>query len=260
MVRSPEYKRILHRMGYYDYQNGLIYRHINQEGGWDAHNSNCRKYILSVIDQLQPAKVTILGSGWLLDIPLAEIAEMTKTVDLVDIVHPADVREQLSAYSNVTLVEADVTGGLIAEVWNKTRHYSFFRKMRSLDTINIPEYRPAQDPGLVVSLNILTQLEHLPVEYLKKKTLVPEQEYDAFRMNIQKKHIDFLLQHNSVLITDTAECFTGINGDRSEVKSLRISIPDGKTKEEWTWDFDLKKSDYYRKKSVLKVTAITFTG
>jgi hypothetical protein len=35
-----------------------------------------------------------------------------------------------------------------------------------------------------------------------------------------------------------------------------IDLPEGKHKEEWTWDFDLKGSDYYGKRSVLKVAAI----
>ena len=64
-------------MGYYDYQSGLIYRHLNQESGWDSHLEKCRSYILRAIDKHKPGKVTVLGSGWLLELPIAEIVEKT---------------------------------------------------------------------------------------------------------------------------------------------------------------------------------------
>lgn len=258
MQHSPEYRRILHRMGYYSYQSGLIYRHLNQDGGWDEHNRKCRSYILDAIGQFKPDKVTILGSGWLLDIPLAEIAERAGSVVLVDIVHPPEVKEQISVYGNVSLKEADLTGGLIAEVWGRTNRF-FFRKIKSLSEIVIPEFMPEEDPGLVISLNILTQLENLPAEYLRKKSAVTEAELCNFRKCVQQKHVDFLSRHKSVLITDFEEVFTGNNGDRKVVPTLLTYIPDGKMRDEWVWDFDIKGSDYYTSHSILKVLAVTYS-
>jgi hypothetical protein len=65
-----------------------------------------------------------------------------------------------------------------------------------------------------------------------------------------------LKRHKSILITDVTEVFTDKSGNVSELQSVIIDLPDGQNKEEWTWDFDLKGSDYYWKRSVLKVTAI----
>ena len=65
MTHSISYRRILNRMGYYDYQNGLIYNHLNQEGGWDSHLDHCRNFINRALDYYKPEKVTVLGSGWL---------------------------------------------------------------------------------------------------------------------------------------------------------------------------------------------------
>lgn len=258
MAHSPEYRRILHKMGYYGYQNGLIYRHLGQEGGWDEHNRNCRSYIIRAVDHFKPDKVTILGSGWLLDIPLAELAGKVKSVVLADIVHPPEVRQQVEPYPNVELREFDVTGCLIKEVWNKTRLYSFVKKMKSLSSIEISGFNPDEDPGFVISLNILTQLENLPIELIRKKARVPEAEYDDLRSKIQKKHIDLLTKFRSVLITDTEEIFIVDNGDERVVPTLRTEIPDGMNMEEWIWHFDMKKSDYYTSRSVLKVKAVTF--
>lgn len=258
MAQSPEYRRILHRMGYYSYQDGLIFRHLNQEGGWDEHNMKCRSYILRAMEVFKPGKVTILGSGWLLDIPLAEIAEKAEFVTLVDIVHPPEVKEQIAVYPNVKILEADVTGGLIKEVWNKCGSRFFIRKFRTLPEISIPEFEPDEDPGLVVSLNILTQLENLPAEYIKKRSKINENELDSFRSCIQRKHIEFLRKYNSVLITDVQEIFMDNKNEQKVVPTVRTVIPEGNMKEEWTWNFDLRGSDYYNSRSVLKVMATTY--
>ena len=91
MTHSISYRRMLNKMGYYNYQNGLIYHHINQHGGWENHEEHCRGFIIKALDFYKPEKVTVLGSGWLLELPLAELVERTGKICLVDIVHPPDV-------------------------------------------------------------------------------------------------------------------------------------------------------------------------
>ena len=242
-------------MGYYTYQNGLIYRHLNQEGGWDNHLELCRGFIIKALDFYKPEKVTVLGSGWLLELPLAEMIERKHRVCLVDIVHPPEVINQVGSFKNVELLEQDVTGGLIEEVWQKTGKYSFFNKLQSLDNIIIPEYKPDFDPGMIISLNILTQLESLLIDFLRKRSKIKEEEFFSFRTEIQKKHIDFLKRNNSVLITDTAEIFTDNTGISAEKPTVITDLPDGKYTEKWDWHFDLLRSDYYNKRSVFKVAA-----
>jgi hypothetical protein len=77
-----------------------------------------------------------------------------------------------------------------------------------------------------------------------------------FRREVQSKHISFLKKHKSVLITDFSETVTETSGNVSEIKSVLIDLPEHKFKEEWTWNFDLKKSDYYNKRSVFNVAAL----
>lgn len=243
-------------MGYYNYQNGLIYRHLNQEGGWDNHLSRCRNFIIKALDFCKPEKVTVLGSGWLLELPLAEMIEKTEKVCLVDIVHPPEVISQTGCLKNVELIEQDVTGGLIEEVWQKTGKYSFFNKLQSLENIVIPEYKPECDPGMVISLNILTQLEPLLIDFLRKRSKITEEEFNRFRAEIQKKHIDFLKKYKSVLITDINEIFIDSSGNATNKSTVVTDIPEGKYKEEWDWHFDLVRSDYYKKRSLLKVAAL----
>lgn len=245
-------------MGYYNYQNGLIHRHVNQEGGWDYHLCKCREYILKAVEFFQPERITVLGSGWLLDLPLAEMLEKTGKITLVDIVHPPEVFEQAGSFSNVEIREEDVTGGLIREVWDRTGRCFFRKKIRNISEITVPSYNPDFDPGLVISLNILTQLENLPLEYMKKKSRIAGNDFLSFRRQVQESHIRFLEKHSSVLITDIEEIQKTKDGRTIVNPTLRTGILGGSSREEWTWDFDLRGSDYYNITSVMKVAAVTF--
>ena len=85
-------------MGYYNYQRGLIVHHLHEEGSWNTHLTNSRNFILKSLDFYKPAVVTVFGSGWLLDLPLLEINEMADEINLVDIIHPPEVKESGCEY------------------------------------------------------------------------------------------------------------------------------------------------------------------
>lgn len=258
MSYDNAYRRILTRMGYYNYQRGLIYHHLNEEGSWNAHLKNCRDFILKSLKYYNPPVVTVLGSGWLLDLPLEEMAGQLSLVNLVDIVHPPEVRSQTADLQNVVLLEEDITGGLIEEVWTKTRHISLLNRLRTLDCINVPSYNPGYETGMIISLNILTQLETLPVEWLKRKSTAGEESFLALRKAIQENHISILKQHNSVLITDISEIITERSGNMIDKQTVVIQLPETEFQQEWNWNFESKNSDYYRKKSKFRVTAMFF--
>jgi hypothetical protein len=245
-------------MGYYAYQNGLIYNHLKQEGGWDGHLACCRNFILKALDYYKPSRITVLGSGWLLDLPLAEMLEKTGIIYLVDIVHPPEVVRQAGELGKIILVEQDITGGLIEEIWHVTSKFSFFRKLKSLESINIPVYVPAFDPGVVISLNILTQLESRLLEWLKSRSDVGDEEFLLFSKRIQERHIEFLSKNRSVLITDYEEIVTKKAGEVTTIPTLFASLPQGHFGEEWTWNFDLMGHENYTSRSVMKIRALTF--
>jgi len=258
MAYSTAYRRILNKMGYYAYQNGLIYSHLSQEGGWDGHLERCRKFINRALEYYKPATVTVLGSGWLLDLPLAEMLEGTGTVYLVDIIHPPEVIKQTADIGKVILVEQDVTGGMIEEVWEKTGKFSFSSKLKTLESISKHHFVPDFDPGFVISLNILTQLESRLIERLKKRAAISDNELLDFRKDIQEQHIEFLSRYPSVLISDYAEVITKKSGDVSTIQTLFATLPQGLFRDEWTWDFDLKGNENYNSRSVMKVFSVAF--
>lgn len=256
MTQSISYRRMLSKMRYYSYQNGLIYHHVNQEGGWESHQEHCRSFILKALELYKPEKITILGSGWLLDLPFAELIERTGRVCLIDIIHPPDVISQVGSYKNVELIEQDVTGGLIEEVWQKTGKFSVFKKLKSLEDIIVPEFKPDGDPGMVISLNILTQLESLLLDFLKKRSKIKEEEFNLFRTEIQRKHIDFLRKHRSVLITDYAEVIINRSGSVKTIPTLVTDLPPCRFTEEWTWNFDQTGADLYNSRSQFKIVGL----
>ena len=256
MTHTISYRRVLTRMGYYNYQNGLIYHHINQKGGWEDHQEHCRSIIIKALELFKPEKVTVLGSGWLLDLPLAELVERTQKIFLVDIVHPPDVISQVERFKNVELIEQDVTGGLIEEVWQEGRKYGFFNKLRSLKNINVPEFKPDFDMGMIVSLNILTQLESLPIDFIKKRSIIKDEDFNLFRAEIQKKHIDFLMRNRSVLISDYAEVITSKISGIKTIPTLVTDLPVYRLREEWTWNFDQTGADLYNSRSQFKMVAL----
>jgi hypothetical protein len=258
MTYSSEYRRILTKLGYYNYQSGLIYRQLNQDGGWDSHTDRCRAFIMKIIDVYRPEKITVLGSGWLIELPVAELIERTDNLALVDIVHPPEVLKQAGVYKNVTLIEDDVTGGLITEVWEKAGGIFPFRKKISIGEIIIPDYEPDFDPGLVISLNLITQLESLPVDFLKKRIRATDDEFLSFRKEIQERHLRFLKRHNSILVSDYEEVFTDRAGNTKVVPTLLVNLPDCEFSEEWDWNFDLQGADNYNSKSIMRVVAKSF--
>jgi hypothetical protein len=256
MIQEESYRRILFKLGYYDYQQGFITRHLNQESGWNSHLERCRNFILKAFDIYRPERVTVLGSGWLLEVPLTEMLERGATVSLIDIIHPPEVVQQVSNIKGVQLITEDISGGLIEEIWRHTSRLPLFGKLGSLSGIRVPEYNTDRDPGMVISLNLLTQLETLPIKQLSQRTSAGQYELEQFRKAVQESHLSFLKKQRSVLLTDVAEVFTDKSGAVTEKRTALADLPGGSYREEWTWDFDLKRSDYFTKRSVLKVAAI----
>lgn len=230
-------------MGYITDQKGIINRYLREQGGWDTHLSRTREYILEGVKAVGPETVTILGSGWLLDVPLQELASITDHVNLVDINHPSQIRRKVGEYKNVSLIEDDITGGIAAMIPR------IIKEGINSDSLKIPLYDPAYIKGMVISVNILTQLDMLPADYLAGKCNCRNEDLRIFRRKIQEAHIDFLKQQTSVLISDCSEEIWR-DKEKLEVNNLLFtSFPRGGMEREWIWDFD-SGGAYYRRLNV----------
>lgn len=253
MMASNTDSRILKKMGYLADQEGIISRYLRERGGWDSHLIRCREYILERVKNQSLSDVTILGSGWLLDIPLEELSELCGSITLIDINHPRQIRRKVRQYKNVRLVKDDITGGLIKQIWQTD-----WSGLDSLDSIEIPVYNFDFRPGLIISLNILTQTDTLLNDFLIKRTKIDFEEHRRFRKRIQESHLSLLKLYPHLLITDFEEDIMDIDkGSIIETNQLIFSdLPAGKNKEEWSWIFD-SSGEYYRRRRVsFKVMAI----
>lgn len=78
---------------------------------WASHLENSRRAVMDAAASCPRRRlVAILGSGPLLDVPLASLARTFDRVLLVDIVHPWRARGAARRFDNVFLAQADIAG------------------------------------------------------------------------------------------------------------------------------------------------------
>jgi hypothetical protein len=235
-------KKILHRLGYYSNQEGIAMRYIREDENWNEHLANTKKFIVSVIKKVRPKVVTVLGSGWLLDIPLRKIISSGATVRLVDILHPPGIVRSLADEKSVTFYTEDITGGLPALAWELSESGRKHDGSQILEAAAALEYNTDSEQGLILSINLLSQLHTLPFEYMVKKRVLRQEYHDAFAAVIQEKHIGFLKKHEAVLITDIEEIETNRAGVPHSSQIIYCRLPAGHSRKEWTWEFDTEGS------------------
>lgn len=248
---SNEVKRhIIRRLGYKANQQGIINRYLREMGQWDSHLWRCRKYILDSIALYKPDNITFLGSGWLMDIPLEEAAEMCRKVRLVDLMHPPQVRHKVSGIDNVEMHRQDISAGALTKIWDACR------KDTCISSVEMPVYDPGFDAGLVFSVNILTQLDSLLVDYLVRKAGMSYRALRPLRKNMQRAHIRYLENTDSILITDYVEYLKTGDEIVADNKLVFCSMPKGRRKEEWIWEFDNSGNYYSGKRVIFGVKAL----
>jgi cbb3-type cytochrome oxidase subunit 1 len=74
------------------------------------------------------------------------------------------VRETV-LHGDASFVEADITGGLIERVYNLTPRTFFKKRIDVCSLLDFSTWMPAEGTEMVISLNVMTQLAALPVDY-----------------------------------------------------------------------------------------------
>lgn len=244
-------------MGFIRDQQDIYNCFINEEGGWISHLENTKKYIAKFIEN-RKGNVVVLGSGWLLDIPVSILSTHFEIVYLVDISHPAQIKQLVKQYSNVELVSMDITGGLIELVYYEVKKNSKNNSKPNLQQINNQDFKLNFTFDCIISVNILNQLDNLLLEYLKKYFMFDENTIIEFRRNIQQKHLDFLSNYHSCLITGFEEWAFDPETNKIDTKKLvYCEIPTHENSRNWDWLFDMKGNYNQGKKTILKVMAAT---
>jgi len=244
-------------MNYLSDQRGIIKRYINEKQNWEVHLTNTKKYITYCLKDKKLKSVAILGSGWMLDVPLEFLVKNFKKVTLIDINHPKQIKHKLRKFDNVELKNADISGGAIMQVYDLVKNYRRTGIKKDLQEIEFTGFNPEEPVDFEISLNILNQLDILLVDYMKGFSIFDESELNYFRSRIQKSHIDSLIPGKSCLITDYEEEIFNMNGNPdSKRKLIFTDFPVGKNTKTWQWDFDLTGSYCPGKKTVFNVIAM----
>jgi hypothetical protein len=225
---------LIRRMGYLDETIEMRSRARRNAAAWKPHLDNTRRFVLSSAERCRNRdKAVILGSGLLLDVPLAEISSMFREVVLTDVVCLPEVRKQIKVYNNVDFIESDVTN---------TAEQLYRNGLKGIH--ELPESVPSvpgigQDCGLVVSLNILSQLWVVPRAYAARQMRgLNEYQVDEWCGRIVAAHYAYLrsLPCDVCLVADHAfvkRDNSGVVISRgSTVYGLELPRPDAS----WTWN------------------------
>lgn len=242
--------RIIRKMKYIADQQGIIDRYLKEAESWASHLENTKKAIVEGAEGKIPGTCAVLGSGWLLDVPIQFLSQKFKNVYLFDVIHPTQIKHKINKYHNVELVEQDITGGAINEFFDSVQVYKSMKVRKEPAEFMFKGFSYKMAFDYVVSVNILNQLDILLVDYIKGYNLYSEEEILNFRVNIQKNHFESLPQGKTCLITDYEELvYDKQNNLEATIPLLHISLPEEKIHSKWQWQFD--HQDYKPGKNVI---------
>jgi len=257
MLAAAPPKKILSRMDYISDQKGIIRRYLREQEGWMEHLRNAGDFIIEVLQSNEINHVVVLGSGWLLDFPIERILQTVKKVTLVDIHFPPQILKKIKIYDQVQCLSADITNGYIQAVYEQIQNSG--TKFDIPVNIDAPRIQPEKGM-LILSLNILNQLDILLVDYILKKTDFNDLLIARFRKNLQASHIAMLKDHPFILMTDYKEILFNSQGKViEEMQLLYTELPSGQLSREWEWQFDSHRLYHAQANTSMKVRAV-FSG
>ena len=251
MLNALPTKRVIRRMGLSDDQDGIMRRYIEEEGNWHEHLKNSKRYIEQTILCYKPKNITVLGSGWLLDLPTEFLLEHCENIYLYDIRHPNPIKNKFKKEDRIKFLTMDITGGMMNYIYDNHKQNSWVED-------ELPQYlfEPKYETDRIISLNILNQLDILIIEFLRKNKFPDSEKILALRKHIQKMHLISLKKLPSTLITDYREMLYDRLDKKTDERSLIFNeFPDGKQIEEWIWKFDTQMTYYPNRKTYFKVRA-----
>lgn len=218
---------------------GYLYETIAMRGrsrrcaaSWKEHLEKSRAAVLAAAQACRAREAAvILGSGLLLDVPLAELSAVFKQVILVDIVHLPAVRKYVRRFANVRLENYDIS----------TLALRLFETIKTAGhTLPEPvtaDFASVSAPSLVVSLNLLSQLPVIPGRFVRRHLpAVADQDLQAWSRRIVETHCASLaaLSSDVCLIGDYAYVEYSRDGSREAGSTLYgLALPDPQST--WLW-------------------------
>jgi hypothetical protein len=226
----------LRKMGYLEEMISIKSRAARLQNEWKEHLQKTKGAILRGAQKCEKRdKIVLCGSGWLLDIPLAELSKAFQKVLLVDIIHPRAVQKQIKAYSNVELHCWDCSG--IASLMD-----DWISRMQAGEKFQLPS--PAiqmaesfKNADFVCSVNLLSQLPIVPTEYLRSRISMNEEQGRELKRLIQGFHLNWIkIFPRWLVISDTeSKTYDRLGKMVDRIELFEVS-GDMKIQEEWEWN------------------------
>lgn len=258
MIYHRSKDKILSRIGYYNDQKGIMNRYLREVQNWNEHLERTKKAILDGSVNKVKNKAIILGSGWLLDVPIDKLACSFREVWLADVYHPPQILKKAAQFPNIKFIQTELTG-LAEQIYNSTKVY---RKTKFKTPVT--EFKPSFPIDLnqydyVVSCNILSQLDVILTDYIKEYHAYTPEELDYLVGQIQKSHVDSLPRNKTVMICDMDEWMLDENENVIKTRPLvYIDLPGKETMSTWIWKFDTQMTYYESFNTYLNVASLSF--
>lgn len=219
------------RLGYAKAAVSLWSRHRRCAKMWREHEANSRDFVLQIAaDCRQRDTFWVLGAGTLADVPIRELSDLFRRVLIFDIAWLASARRRVRHFSNVELRQVDVTGLVDPLV-----------EWQAGMPLPIPSQHVLQDldavpPDGIVSLNLLSQLPLLPMEYARGRG-VTRAAADAFGRRIIEAHLAALSAFDCPvgLVADAVRIWRSRAGEVVMQESALLEVPLPVAEREWYW-------------------------
>jgi len=212
------------RMGHLAESIAIAARHRRCRAAWAPHLAASRQALLASAYAAPGRRIAlVMGSGHLLDVPLAELAARFDAVWLVDIVHPWSSRRQARRHGNVRLIELDLTECL----------------ENSVDAPPIPSaFLDQAGIDWVASVNLISQLPRLPQRCLRERSTMDEAAIAGYGEALMTRHLEWLARFQApvCLLTDIEQTRLDRHGNPIESRDFRPLLAGWQVASEWRWD------------------------
>ena len=217
-------------MGFLEEAIAMAARRKRCRAEWDAHFQNCQTAICDAVERCtQKRKIVIMGAGSLLDVPLDDLAKEFDEVCLIDLVFLKDARKRVRPFSNVHLLEQDVTDSLAACQKGAVQAQSVISQGQAWLDLN--------EVDCLVSLNLLSQLPLIPVSWLMKHFGISEQQADTLAKQLINEHLNLLNACSGVKCLITDRWVTEVDAQGKEIDGFdplwEVSVPE--VQKSWDW-------------------------
>lgn len=247
MLRKLKQYIRLNRLGYITDQLGIAHRYHAEGTIWSNHLNKTSNTIITALKERSNCTAAIVGSGWLLDIPLDKILPLTSHIYLVDINHPKPILHKWGSNPKITFIETDITGGGANLFWNILKGNIHETEALAAAAL-LKAGMDIPNTDVVFSVNILSQLAHIPAEHLREKNRINPTIASQLVNRIQQNHLDWLKSRESILITDFEEELYDEEDRMCGVNQLCFIDPkQWHQVDRWRWKFDTKmtyRSDF----------------